>query len=142
MSLLSSLQEGFKRLAILGEHSHKPYAIPHLWIAGNDGRGDQNDGSEGKLQIQVSPDLEWKDCFDVATAQAQICSSTTNRAVGSVSLYFDRHAHCYARVFAAVIRVVINHGSYLSLRGAVLLREQGKVNLVPIAQNPRRQKPK
>jgi hypothetical protein len=137
VSLLSGLQEGFKRLPILGKHSHKPYAIPHLRIAGNHGRGDQNDGSEGKLQIQISPDWEWIDCFDVATAQAQICGSATNRAVGSVSLYFDRHAHCYAWVFAAVIRVAVNHGSYLSLRGAVLLRKQGKVNLDRIAQNPR-----
>jgi hypothetical protein len=137
--LLSGLQEGFKGLPILGQHSHKPYAISYLGIAGNHRRGDQDNGFEGKLQIQGSSDGEWENCLDVAAAQAQIGSSATNRAVGSVSLYFDRHSNIYACVFATVIRVVISHGQYLLLRGAVLLREQGTVDVLGSAHSPWRQ---
>ena len=68
--MLSGLQEGLKRLPILGELPDKPYPIPHLGIGGSHGRGDQDDGFDGKLQIQISTDWKWKNCLDVAAAQA------------------------------------------------------------------------
>jgi hypothetical protein len=97
------LQEGFKRFPILGEHIDELYPIPYLGIAGNHGGGNQDGGSDGKLQVQISPHCKGKQIFDVAAVQTQISSSATNRKTVPFSLYFKRHTYLYARGFATFV---------------------------------------
>jgi hypothetical protein len=77
--------------------------IPYLGIAGNHGGGNQGSGSDGKLQVQISPYCKWKQIFDVATVQTQIGSSATNRKTAPFSFYFKRHAYLYAGGFATFV---------------------------------------
>jgi hypothetical protein len=96
-------QEGFKRFPILGEHIDELYPIPYLGIAGNHGGGNQDCGSDGKLQVQISPHCKWKQIFDVAAVQTQIGSSATNRKTAPFSFYFKRHTYLYARGFPTFV---------------------------------------
>jgi hypothetical protein len=150
--LLSGFQEGFKRLPILLEHPDELDPISHLGIAGNHGGGDQDGSFDGKLQIQISPDWEWEHCLDVAAAQAQIGSIATNPPAARVSLYFDRHTHFYAYVFATVIPVAVAHGLWPSLRSAhrstayILINFYScangeKLDVTGIIQNRRQRRP-
>src|SRR6202040_1129553 len=82
------LQEGFKRFSILAEHVYELYPIPYWGITGNHRGRNQDGGSDGKLQVQVSPDWKWKQTFDVAAIQTQISSSATNRTAAPFSFYF------------------------------------------------------
>jgi hypothetical protein len=118
VGLLSGFQEGFERLPILGQHPDEAYPVSHLGIAGNHEGGNQYGGFHVKLQIQIGPDWEGENCLDVATAQAQIGSSATNRASARVGLDLDRHTYFYAYVVATIIRVVVAHGPWPSLWSA------------------------
>jgi hypothetical protein len=79
-------------------------------------------GFDRKLQIQFSPDWEWKNRLDVAAVQTQISSGATNRSAVGTRVYLHRHMQFRARVFATLILVAVAHGRGLLLERCAAIR--------------------